>query len=133
MKQLYLLYTSTYGDTSGWKTSIQKFINFIASDVLGNAAYSSQFDTKTASMLKNIKDIINGNFVNNLNGILRYFSIDEIYTLLESKFTIEELFYRYYLEEDGDRELIDVLCKYGKSDRINYSIKKYYIKVKLKK
>ena len=38
-----------------------------------------------------------------------------------------------YLEEDGDRELIDVLCKYGKSDRINYSIKKYYIKVKLKK
>ena len=91
------------------------------------------FSANNIMNVNNIKDIINGNFVNNLNGILRYFSIDEIYTLLESKFTIEELFYRYYLEEDGDRELIDVLCKYGKSDRINYSIKKYYIKVKLKK
>lgn len=59
MKQLYLLYISTYGDTTGWKTSTQKFINFISSDILGNKAYSAQFDAKTASMLKNINDIIN--------------------------------------------------------------------------
>ncbi|CDM68255.1 glycosyl transferase family protein [Clostridium bornimense] len=91
------------------------------------------FSANNIMNINSIKDIINGKFLNNSKDTLRCFSIDEIYTLIEGKFIIEELFYRYYLEEDRDKELIDVLCKYGKSDRINYSIKKYYIKAKLKK
>ena len=94
MKQLYLLYTSTYGDTSGWKTSIQKFINFIASDVLGNAAYSSQFDAKTATMLKNIKDIINASVSD------KAYSSSELATLFGS------------LSDEIDNNTMELLCLY---------------------
>ena len=81
--------------------------------------------------INNIKAIINKKFSSNSNEVLRYFHIDEIYTLLENKLTIDDMFYRYYLEEDCNKELIDVLTKYGKFDRINYNIDKYYIKAKL--
>ena len=81
--------------------------------------------------INNIKAIINKKFSSNSNEVLRYFHIDEIYTLLENKLTIDDMFYRYYLEEDCNKELIDILTKYGKFDRINYNIDKYYIKAKL--
>ena len=58
LRQLYLLYICEHGDTSGWKVSIQNFINFIISDVLPNKAYASQFDAETADMLKGVKKLI---------------------------------------------------------------------------
>ena len=59
IKQLYLLRTCKYGDTSSWKISVQNFVKFIDSDVLNNKAYASFFDADTASKLKSAKTIIN--------------------------------------------------------------------------
>lgn len=59
IKQLYLLYTCQYGDTSSWKLSIQNFVKFVDSSVLTNADYASFFDADTADKLKSAKAIIN--------------------------------------------------------------------------
>lgn len=57
-QQLYLLYTSTHGDTSQWKLTVQDFINFINSHILPNPDFSDQFDEETASLLKTAKTIV---------------------------------------------------------------------------
>ena len=59
IKQLYLLYTCKYGDTSNWKISVQNFVKFVDSSVLTNKDYASFFDVDTASKLKSAKAIIN--------------------------------------------------------------------------
>ena len=59
IKQLYLLYTCKYGDTSSWKVSVQNFVKFVDSSVLTNKDYASFFDADTASKLKSAKAIIN--------------------------------------------------------------------------
>ena len=59
IKQLYLLYTCKYGDTSNWKISVQNFVKFVDSSVLTNKDYASFFDADTASKLKSAKAIIN--------------------------------------------------------------------------
>ena len=59
IKQLYLLYTCQYGDTSSWKISVQNFVKFVDSSVLTNKDYASFFDADTASKLKSAKAIIN--------------------------------------------------------------------------
>lgn len=59
MKQLYLLNVCKNGDTSGWKLSIQKLIQFVYSRVLTNPAYKSFFDNETASQLKGAKALVN--------------------------------------------------------------------------
>lgn len=62
--QLYLLYISEYGDTSGWTLSAQAFVDFIIADVLGDpdmAEYideSAAYDLKTADTL--IDAVISG-------------------------------------------------------------------------
>ncbi len=58
-KQIYLLYISKYGDTSGWKMSIKDFVNFVDSDVLPNPQFASFFDANTTEQLKSAKAIIN--------------------------------------------------------------------------
>ena len=40
-KQMMLLYTSKYGDTSSWKMSPRTFVKFVISDVMTNPDYSS--------------------------------------------------------------------------------------------
>ena len=57
VKQLYLFYTCNYGDTSGWKMSVQNFVNFILSDVLTNKDYASFIDADNVSKLKSTKTI----------------------------------------------------------------------------
>lgn len=59
IKQIYLLYISQHGDTSGWKMSIKTFVNFVDSDVLKNPQFASFVDDNTAKQLKSAKDIIN--------------------------------------------------------------------------
>ena len=56
--QIYLLYTSKYGDTSDWKMSIQGFVNFITSNVLTNESFSSGINADAVSELKTAKTII---------------------------------------------------------------------------
>ncbi len=50
-QQLYVLYTSLHGDTSGWKLSIQNFVKFINSHILTNDEFSSQFDENISKLL----------------------------------------------------------------------------------
>lgn len=59
LDQLFLLYTSKHGNTSGWRMSVQKFVNFIVDSVLNNSAYSSKFDSETAAQLKTAQAVIN--------------------------------------------------------------------------
>ncbi|HWQ76168.1 MAG TPA: MMPL family transporter, partial [Syntrophomonas sp.] len=56
--QLYLLHTAKYGDTSGWKISVQDFVEFMVSDVLPNKNFSAQFNADTANELKTAQTII---------------------------------------------------------------------------
>lgn len=58
LNQLYLLYNSKHGYTSGWKISAQKFVNFINSDVLTNKDFSDRFDKDTKKELHTAKTII---------------------------------------------------------------------------
>ena len=58
VKQLYLLYTCNYGDTSNWKMSVQTFVNFVLSDVITNKDYASFFDKDNVKLLNSAKTII---------------------------------------------------------------------------
>jgi hypothetical protein len=58
MNGLYLLYLSEYGDTSGWKMSVQKFVHFLVVDVLTDETLAGRFDAKTAADLKTARTII---------------------------------------------------------------------------
>ncbi len=51
INSLYLLRTALYGDTSGWKISVQKFIGFLNDTVFGTPEYASQIDEKTSGYL----------------------------------------------------------------------------------
>ncbi|MBQ3151513.1 MAG: MMPL family transporter [Clostridia bacterium] len=57
-QQLYLLYISKYGDTSGWKMSVEQFIGFINSDVLTNPDYANLIDKETVSLLDSAEKIV---------------------------------------------------------------------------
>lgn len=65
LNQLYLLYDSKYGDTSGWKMSVQSFVNFIISDVMTNEQFSGSFSANTASELKTAKIVIDASVSGN--------------------------------------------------------------------
>lgn len=58
VSQLYLLYISEHGDTSGWKLSVQAFVDFIISDVLTNDSFSGQFDADEKELLTTGKKLI---------------------------------------------------------------------------
>lgn len=58
-QQLYLLYTSRHGDTSGWTLSVKGFIDFIIDDVLSNADYSDKINADTADMLSSAQVMVN--------------------------------------------------------------------------
>ncbi len=60
LRQLYMLYLATYGDTRRWTLSIDEFIDFIASDILPNPDYASFFEGDTSSYLTVAKTIIDG-------------------------------------------------------------------------
>ncbi len=51
INSLYLVRISLYGDTSGWKISVQNFINFLNGTVLKTPEYASQIDEKTSGYL----------------------------------------------------------------------------------
>ena len=55
---LYLLYISEHGNTSTWKVSAHKFVNFLVTDVMNNKQTAGAFDAKTAKQLKGVKKLI---------------------------------------------------------------------------
>ena len=59
IKQLYLLYICNYGNTDGWKLSVQNFVNFVDGNVLNNKDYAGYIDADSASSLKSAKALIN--------------------------------------------------------------------------
>lgn len=59
-KMLYTYYIVSYGDTSGWKISLQSMINFIVNDLSSNKAFSSMFGSGTMNKLEMLQKLING-------------------------------------------------------------------------
>lgn len=57
-RQLLLLYTSRYGDTSGWKLSPQTFVRFASRDLLGNPDYAGMIEEKDRSRLSAAEALI---------------------------------------------------------------------------
>ena len=55
---LYLLYISEHGNTSTWKVSAHKFVNFLVTDVMKNEQTAGAFDAKTSKQLKGVKKLI---------------------------------------------------------------------------
>lgn len=119
IKQLYLLHTCKYGDTSSWKLSVQSFVKFVDNSVLTNKDYASFFDADTASKLKSANAIINAvvsgksytasemaNLLNGLSDELNANTVEMLYLYNsglknsnpEWTLTIEELF--RYVSED---------------------------------
>ena len=58
VKPLYLLYISEHGNTSSWKVSVHKFINFLVTDVMNNEQMADAFDAETAKQLKGLKKLV---------------------------------------------------------------------------
>ena len=57
-KQLLLLYTAKYGDTSAWKMSPQTFVKFVRSDVLPNPAYTDAIEEQYREYLASAQTLI---------------------------------------------------------------------------
>lgn len=57
-KTMYLFYISEHGDTSAWVLSVQKFVDFIVADVLGNEDFAESFDAESAKQLTGAKKLI---------------------------------------------------------------------------
>ncbi len=60
LRQLFMLYKSTYGDTSAWKVSIKEFVDFIESDILVNPDFSGFIDGEMTSYISTAKTVIDG-------------------------------------------------------------------------
>ena len=59
MQQLYMLYNSRYGDTSGWTLSVQQFVNFLCQEVLPDARFASQLSGVNTAQLQSARTVIN--------------------------------------------------------------------------
>ena len=57
-KQLLLLYTAKYGDTSAWKLSPQTFVKFVRSDVLANPDYADAIEEQYRESLASADTLI---------------------------------------------------------------------------
>ena len=58
IRQLYLLYTSRHGDTSGWTLSVQQFVDFLCREVLPDARFASQLSGVDTSQLQSARTVI---------------------------------------------------------------------------
>ena len=58
VRQLYLLYTSRHGDTSGWTLSVQQFVDFLCQEVLPDARFASQLSGVDTSQLQSARTVI---------------------------------------------------------------------------
>ena len=59
MQQLYMLYNSRHGDTSGWTLSVQQFVNFLCQEVLPDARFASQLSGVNTAQLQSARTVIN--------------------------------------------------------------------------
>ena len=58
MRQLYLLYISRHGDTSGWTLSVQQFVDFLCQEVLPDVRFASQLSGVDTSQLQSARTVI---------------------------------------------------------------------------
>ena len=59
MQQLYMLYNSRHGDTSGWTLSVQQFVNFLCQEVLPDARFAAQLSGVDTAQLQSARTVIN--------------------------------------------------------------------------
>ncbi len=57
-RQLYLLYVSRHGNTSGWTLSVAGFIEFVIDDVLSGSEYADKIDADTSDMLSSARTMV---------------------------------------------------------------------------
>ena len=57
VRQLYLLYTSRHGDTSGWTLSVQQFVDFLCQEVLPDARFAG-VDTSQLQSARTVIDAV---------------------------------------------------------------------------
>lgn len=58
LRQLFMIYKAEKGNTSSWKISLQRFINFISDDIMSDEAYASVIDADMAGMLGAARTIV---------------------------------------------------------------------------
>ena len=58
MQQLYMLYNSRHGDTSGWTLSVQQFVDFLCQEVLPDARFADQLSGVDTSQLQSARTVI---------------------------------------------------------------------------
>ncbi len=122
VKPLYLLYMSEHGDTSAWKISVHKFINFLVTDVLNNEQMAGAFDAETADQLKGLKKLVDASVsgkrysAEELTDIMQSMSDDMDANSMELLF----LFYGGLKESNPEWTLtMDQLFTYLSEDLVN--------------
>lgn len=117
--QLYLLYTSRHGDTSGWTLSVKGFIDFMIDNVLADSEYAERIDADTSDMISSARTMTDavisgkaytaaemGNLMSGLSEELEPSMIELLYLYADSlqnansawTMTLETLF--HYLIDD---------------------------------
>ncbi len=119
VQQLYLLYISRHGDTSGWTLSVKEFVDFVCSDILSDPDFSDQFDDNTAELLYSTQSLVDavlsgktytagemsellaglsGDLDTNMVELLYLYASSENADLAERTMSVETLF-RYLTDE----------------------------------
>ena len=98
-QQLYLLYASRHGDTSGWVLSVEDFIEFIIDNVLSSSEYSDKIDADTSDMLSSARTMVNAV----ISG--EAYTADEMGTLLSG------------LTEDLESSMVELMYLYAESSQ----------------
>jgi len=57
-RQLYLLNQARNGDTSGWKISIENFIDFVANTIVKDETYASKIDAESMKMIVPAQNVV---------------------------------------------------------------------------
>ncbi len=117
IEQLYLLYISQHGDTSSWKMSVQKMVNFLNSDVLNNEEFADMLDADSKEMLTGAKTMIDAV----VSG--KEYTASETQRILSALTdeldanTVELLYFYYAAQQNSDsswklsiEQLLDHLC-----------------------
>ena len=57
-RQIYTLYASRHGDTSGWTITVEDLVHFLDDEVLTNEDYASRFDEETAAYVPALRSLV---------------------------------------------------------------------------
>jgi|GEM_PF-177746 len=94
--QIFYMYFSVVGETANWTMSMQKFVNFLLSDVVTNEQYSSYLDDAAIAQLKFIQNIMNATITGGT------YSCGDMAAMFGMDPGMSKMLYTYYISEHGD-------------------------------